>query len=192
MNFLITHAFWSRADSVTKVLVNLFVLGGAVAALVKFKVFNMLAYRYTSELVCRHHSLPDGHPDGNIVFEADYLVRNIGDRPINLATVTLQLCAATLDENNLLKPHPTQVLADRVCKVSDRDKPGLFRIEAGERSIFTLRCQLRHLEPVVFVHCQIAWPIRRIPWLSRKPAAPYVGMYVAQKNAIGKSEAAAT
>jgi hypothetical protein len=180
MDFLIADTFWSRADSVTKVLVNLSVLGAAAAALVKLKVLNMLARRYTSELVCRHHPLPDGQ----IIFEADYVVRNSGDRPINLATVTLQLCAAS-HEGILLVPDRTQILAERVCAASDRDKEGLFRIEAGERSIFTLRCQPPHLDAVVFVLCQIAWPDRR-------PPAPYVGMYVLQMNAIGEREAAAT
>src|SRR5215471_1095599 len=179
MDFL-AETFWSRADSVTKVLVNLSVLGAAAAALVKLKVLNMLAHRYTSELTCRHAPLPDGQ----IVFEADYVVRNSGDRPINLATITLQLCAAT-HKGILLVPDDKQVLAERICAVTDLDKPGLFRIEAGERSIFTLRCQLPHLDAVVFVLCQIEWP-------NKRPPAPYVGMYVAQTNAIGKGEAAAT
>jgi hypothetical protein len=126
MDFLIAETFWSRADSVTKVLVNLSILGAAAAALVKLKVLNILAHRYTSELVCQHHPLPDGQ----IVFEADYVVRNSGDRPINLGTVTLQLCAATR-EGVLLMPDRTQVLAERVCAVSDHDKRGLFRIEAA-------------------------------------------------------------
>ena len=179
MDFLIADTFWSRADSITKVLVNLSILGAAAAALVKLKVLNILAHRYTSELACRHHPLPDGQ----IVFEADYMVRNSGDRPINLATVTLQLCAAT-HEGILLMPDRSQVLAERVCAVNDLDKRGLFRIEAGERSIFTLRCQLPHLDAVVFVLCQIAWPSRRSP-------APYVGMYVAEKNPIRKDEVSA-
>jgi hypothetical protein len=159
-------AFWSAADTVTSVLVNISVLAAALAALVKFRVFAMFSHRYRSELQCRHHVLPTGQ----IAFEADYSVHNTGERPIDLTSVTLQLCASATD-GPLLVPDPGCVLAERVLGARDADKRGLFRIEAGERSIFTLRCVLAQLDTMVFVRCQLAWKDNRA-------LAPYIGLYV--------------
>ena len=158
--------FWSTADTVTSVLVNISVLGAAVVAIVKFRLLNMLGRRYRSELQCSHHTLPNGR----VVFVADYSVHNTGERPIRLSSVTLRLHPAAR-EGVLLAPDRQRLLAERVLNSSDPERRGLFQIESGERSIFTLRCDLPELSDVVFVLCQLSWLDSRTP-------APYIGMYI--------------
>ena len=156
----------STAQTVTSVLVSLSVLGGAVVAVIKFRVLHLFSRRYRSELQCKHYALPNGR----VIFEADYTIYNTGERPIALSSVTMRLHPATRD-GVLLVPDRTTLLAERILEPTDREKRGLFQIEAGERSICTLRCELAELHDVVFVHCQLSWPDRRNP-------APYIGMYV--------------
>ena len=162
-----SSGLWSTAQTITSVLVNLTVLAGAVVAVIKFRLFQLFSRRYRSELQCRHHALPNGR----IVFEADYTIHNIGERPIPLSSVALRLHPAAR-EGVLLVPDRKTLLAERILESTDVDKRGLFQIEGGERSIFTLRCELAELSSVVFLNCQLSWPDRRAP-------APYIGMYVA-------------
>ncbi len=158
--------FWHAAQTVTSVLVNLSVLAAAVVAVIKFRLLHILGRRYRSELQCTHHALQNGR----VIFSAEYSIHNTGERPIALSCVTLRLHPAAR-EGVLLVPDRQTLLAERVLASADPDKRGLFRIEAGERSIFTLRCELPELNDVVFCFCQLSWPDRRDP-------APYVGMYV--------------
>jgi hypothetical protein len=158
--------FCDTASNVTSILVDVSVLGAVVAAAVKFRVFNMFARRYKSEVLCSHHSLPDG----GIVFEGEYTVTNTGDRPIQLSGVTLRLCRAGR-QANLFVPDDKNVLAERKLEPLNTGKPGLFTILAGERTIYTLRCYLDSIDPVVFLLCEVRWNDHREP-------APFIGMYV--------------
>ena len=159
-------SFWTRANTVTSVLVDVSVLFAALAAVIKFRVLNMLGRRYRSELACTHHALPAG----DIVFLGDYIIHNTGDRPILLTRVTLRLHAARRD-GAILMADETQTLAERVYSCADSTRKGLFRIGAGERSIFPMRCQLPKLDSVVFLSCRLSWSDGREP-------APYNGIYV--------------
>ena len=168
-----SSGFWGTADTVASVLVNLSVLAAAVVAVIKFRLLHMFGRRYRSELQCTHHALENGRA----IFIGEYSVHNTGERPITLSRVTLCLHPAAR-EGVLLAPERQALLAERVLTSEDPDKRGLFQIEAGERSIFTLRCELPELNDVVFLLCQLSWPDRRDP-------APYLGMYV-PCNVIGK------
>ena len=164
-----SNDFWALADTITSVLVNLSVLVAAVVAVIKFRLLHMLGRRYRSELQCTHHVAQNGRA----IFIGDYSVHNTGERPITLSHVTLRLHPATR-EGVLLVPEQQTLLAERILTSADTGKRGLFQIEAGERSIFPLRCELPELNDVVFLLCQLSWSDRRDP-------APYVGMYVPSK-----------
>ena len=157
----------SVLESITNVLVNVTVLAAAVVAVVKFRLFNLFSHRFRAEVACAHSQLPGGR----ILFRGDYIVHNTGERPIALRTVDLRLLRARELDGGVIEPDEATVLAARVI-ASDRESvKGLHRIEAGERSIFTLRCILDQLDDVVFFVCRIGWPHRRDP-------APYIGLYV--------------
>ena len=173
-----TSGFWEIGDTITSVLVNVSVLAAAVAAAIKFRVLHMLRRRYRSELLCRHYALSNGR----VIFVGDYSVHNIGERPMAVSRVSLRLHPAA-PQGALLVPDPNLLLAERVLEAGDADKTGLFQIEAGERSIFTLRCELPELPGVVFLLCRLSWPDRREP-------APFVGMYVRTDFTINRETTA--
>jgi hypothetical protein len=163
--------FWKQADTVTSVFVHVSVLLAALAGVIKFRLLHIFSRRYKSELECRHHLLFDGR----VVFEADYTVSNTGERPIDFTGVSLCLCAAEL-RDGLLSPNSDRTFARRVLEPIDSEKDRIFHIEAGERSIFTLRAILTSLDPVAFVLCQLTWTHKLQP-------APYFGMYVRTESA---------
>ena len=164
------EGFWKQAETIGSVLVHVSVLLAALAGVVKFRLLHIFSRRYKSELECRHHLLADGQ----IVFEADYTVTNTGERPIDFTGVSLCLCAASV-RAGLLSPDVDRRFAERVIDTTDNQRRGVFHIEAGERSIFTLRTVLPTLEPVTFVLCQLSWPLER-------KLAPYFGMYVREDD----------
>lgn len=168
--------FWKQADTITSVLVHVSVFLAAMAAAIKFRMLHLLSRRYKSELACRHHVLASGQ----VVFEADYTVNNTGERPIDLARVSLRLCAAECREG-LLSPDQERIFAERNLDPTDTEKRGLFHIEAGERTTFTLRTMLASLEPITFVLCQLSWHEHRQP-------APYIGLYVREDGAGLKTQ----
>jgi hypothetical protein len=160
--------FWTNAKTVTSVLANVIVIATAIAALIKFRVYNMFSRRYRSELACKHYVLSTG----DVVFVADYTIHNTGNRRIIFSTVTLQLRPA-IRNRQLLEANKKQTLAESVLRIEDPERRGLFRIEAGERSTFQLRCQLDTLDPVVFVQCQ-----PKATWRDRRNLALYRTIYV--------------
>lgn len=168
--------FWSQAHTVTSVLVNVSVLAAAIAAAIKFRILHLLARRYRSELSCHHHVLADRR----IVLVVEYAVQNTGERPIAFTQVSLTL-HPPVREHALLLPDPDTVLAQRVMVPGPATR-GLFLVEAGERSIFTLRCELPELPEITFVLCQLSWPDRR-------PAAPFIGMYVMRDGTLSPQSA---
>ncbi len=172
-----SSGFWDQAQAVTSVLVNLSVVGAAIAAGIKFRILHLLSRRYRSDLCCHHHVLEDRR----IVFVVEYAVQNTGERPITFSQVSLTL-HPPVREQALLLHDPNTVLAERVL-VPDPASRGLFSVEAGERSIFTLRCELPQLPEIIFVLCKLSWPDRRAP-------APFIGMYVPRDGTLSPKSAA--
>jgi len=155
----------------TGLLVDITLLLAAAAAVVKFQLLNVLGHRWRSELACAHWELQDG----SIVFTADYTLHNTGPRALRMGQVTLRLVGAKA-HGPLLVPDETVVLAERVLSPSDPALRGLFWIESGERTIFTLRCRLEALPETVFVLCGFDLKHQRVPAAFRgfycKPASP--------------------
>lgn len=159
-------ASWEELDTVSGVLVNAAVLAGAIAAMVKFHLFNLFGHRWRSDLECKHFELPDG----DVVFTADYTITNTGERPLFLSRVTIRLLPAIRDGVQL-KADLENCLAERVMDPAQSTLKGLFQVEPGERAIFPLRCMLPALDPVVFVQCGFELPNKRVP-------AAFLGFYV--------------
>ena len=154
---------WHEA---TGLLVDIVLLIGAIGAAIKFRLFNVLGFRWRSELSCTHYELPDS----SIIFTADYVINNTGQRPLNLKNVTLRLTAAR-KEGALLMPDESRTYATRVYESGDPAFKGLFQIEPGERTIFAFRAQLATLDEAVFVLCEFALEQKRTP-------GAYRGFYV--------------
>lgn len=181
-------ASWEELDTVSGVFVNVAVLAGAVAAMVKFHLFNLFGHRWRSDLECKHFELPDG----DVVFTADYTITNTGERPLSLSKVTIRLLPAIRDGVQV-KADLDNCLAERVMNPTQSTLKGLFQVEPGERAIYPLRCILPTLDSVVFVQCGFELPHRRVP-------AAFLGFYVkvppAQANkpldAAGGARAAPT
>jgi hypothetical protein len=159
-------ASWEELDTVSGVFVNVAVLAGAVAAMVKFHLFNLFGHRWRSDLECKHFELPDG----DVVFTADYTITNTGQRPLFLSKVTIRLLPAVRDGVQV-KADLENCLAERVMNPTQSTLKGLFQVEPGERAIFPLRCILPSLDSVVFVQCGFELPHRRVP-------AAFLGFYV--------------
>lgn len=139
-------------------LVDLVLLVGALGAAIKFRLFNILGYRWRSELECSHTNLPDS----SVIFTADYTLSNTGQRPLQISEVRMRLTAAK-QEGALLFPDEDRVYAQRVMHPDDAPLKGLFQIEPGERTIFVLRTKLSELDEAVFVLCEFTIPQKRIP-----------------------------
>jgi hypothetical protein len=153
---------------ITSILVDCTLLVAAVVAVVKFQIFNVFGHRWRSDLACRHYVLPDGR----FVFVAGYTITNTGERPLELRHVMIRLVGSRT-ENSLLIPDEERVLARRLMQSSSSSVRGLFDIQPGERSIFTLRSCLDHLDDTVFVLCSFELAHRREP-------AGYRGFYCKQ------------
>jgi len=151
--------------------VDLAVLFGALAAIVKFRLFNLLGRRWRSELACVHYDLPDS----SVIFTADYTIHNTGQRPIRVTEVSIRLTGVR-QEGSLLLADENQIYATRVMRSGDPALKGVFQIEPGERTIFTIRTKLPTLEDAVFVLCDFSVSDRRTP-------ASYRGFYVKSPSA---------
>ena len=141
-------------------------MAGAIGAVIKFRLFNILGHRWRSELAYSHSEMPDG----SVIFTADYTVHNTGQRPLQIKEVTIRLLAAK-QEGVLLVPDETRVIAKRVMGPADPGLKGLFQVEPGERTIFVLRAKLAELDDAVFVICDFSWSqarFRRLPGLHDK------------------------
>jgi hypothetical protein len=157
---------WARLGETTHVFVDLTILLGALAAIVKFQVFHLFTHRWHSSVDCVHHVLPDG----SIVLSADYRVTNTGQRPINVLAVKLRLLTARAEGPLLMPDESAPPLAARDLHPADLRTRGNFRIEPGERTIFPLRCHLDELPDCVFISCAF-YP------QSRRPYTTYRGFY---------------
>jgi len=83
--------------------------------------------------------------------------------------VTLRLVGAKV-ESGILVPDENRVLARGFLQSTTVAARGMFDLQPGERSIFTLRALLDHLDDTVFVLCAFEIPNRREP-------AGYRGFY---------------
>lgn len=164
-------ASWDALETASAVFVNLTILFGAAAAIMKFQLYNLLGHRWRSDLTCKHYNLPDG----SLVFTADYSITNTGERPLRLTKVRVRLLPA-ICEGVLLKPDSDHCIAERIMSPTDSTLKGLFQIEPSERSIFTLRCKLPQLKDVVFIQCGFESPDHRVP-------AAFSGIYVKSQDA---------
>jgi hypothetical protein len=160
----------------TGLLVDIALLLGAIVAVVKFRLFNILGHRWRSELTCNHHVLPDS----TVVFTADYTISNTGQRPLRLNTVTIRLTAAR-DEASLVLPDESKIFAERIFQSGTPALKGLFQIEPGERTIFPIRAHLPELDEVMFVLCEFTLKQKREP-------AAYRGFYVKSRPAHNQNE----
>lgn len=147
-------------------LVDVALLSGAVAAVIKFRLFNILGHRWRSDLACTHCLLPDS----SVIFTADYTINNTGQRPLRLKEVTIRLTGAR-QEGALLLPDESRVYATRLFQSGNPALKGLFQIEPGERTIFPLRTKLPNLDDAVFVLCEFSLKQKRVP-------GAYRGFYV--------------
>ena len=155
-----------QVHHLTGLLVDVVLLAGAIGAVVKFRLFNILGHRWRSELAYSHSVMPDG----SVIFTADYTLHNTGQRPLQIKEVRIRLLGAK-QEGVLLVPDETRVIASRVMGPADPGLKGLFQVEPGERTIFVLRAKLAELDDAVFVICDFSWPQSRVP-------AAYRGFYV--------------
>lgn len=114
--------------------------------------------------------------DGSVVFAADYTVHNTGPRLLRVTRVNLRLVGSKIDDA-ILAPNKTEILAERTLLPSDPSLRGLFWIESGERSIFTLRCRIREFPETVFILCTFELAHRRVP-------AAFCGFYCHASKAI--------
>jgi hypothetical protein len=157
---------WARVGEATHVLVDITILLGGLAAIVKFQLFHLLTHRWHSSVDCMHHVLPDG----SIVFNADYRVTNTGQRPIYVREVKLRLLPARADGALLLPDESAHPIASRHLSADDLRTRGNFRIEPGERTIFPRRCHLDELPDYVFISCAFNPD-------SRRPGTIFRGFY---------------
>lgn len=146
----------------TGVAVDLAILAGAIAAAIRFRIFNVFGYRWRTEVRCQHAALADG----SVIFLADYVVNNTGRRPLKLTSVSIDVSAATQD-GQLLVPDPSKPIASRTLHAGDSSLKGIFQIEPGERTIFPLRARLDRLDEFVFVVCTFATAAQRTPTVFR-------------------------
>ncbi|HWM26238.1 MAG TPA: hypothetical protein VNP98_15595 [Chthoniobacterales bacterium] len=133
-------------------IVDVVLLLGAIGAAIKFRLFNILGFRWRSDLKCAHYPLPNS----SVIFAADYTVNNAGQRPLRLKNVTIRLTGAR-QEGTLLEPDENRIFATRIFESDDPALKGrLFEIEPGEQTIFTLRAKLPSLDEAVFILCEFS------------------------------------
>jgi hypothetical protein len=158
---------WTQLERMTGTLVNVTIIIGALVAVIKLRLYNLLERRFRSEVQCSHAQLSDGR----ILFCGDYIVQNTGERQIWIEDVHLKLLGSKLTSDNLVIQNENVVLAARSLPRGHESYKGLHRLEAGERSIFPLRCIVNDLDEISFFVCKIMWPYTRTP-------SPYISLYV--------------
>ena len=158
---------WEELHHVSGVIADVIIALAAIAAVIRFRILRPLAPRWRSELSCAAWRMPDG----GVIFTADYILNNTGPRVLGLTNVTVRLVKSKVS-GVVLEPDESHVLAERVMAASDPSLKGMFLVESGERSIFTLRCRLDEMPEAVFILCGFDLKRRRVP-------AAYRGFYCA-------------
>lgn len=136
-------------------LVDLTILFGALAAAYKFRVFDVLGHKYRSEVWCG--SAPLGSDEGGrVLFVGNYVIHNTGNRPLKISWVSLRLLQLhEPGEDGILDSSRSRELVKRTF-----DKDGgvsWFRVGAGERSIYPLRCHLPSIDGTLALECKFGW-----------------------------------
>jgi len=132
---------------------------GAVGAVIKYRLLNFFGHKWESSLATTDQLL-DG---GTHLFLAEYAVANNGQRPLRIEGVSLSLMGARREAQSvLLQPDQAAVFACR--NVPDGvGTPGNLDVQPGERSIFTLRCEVGELPELSFVECTLRFRHKRLP-----------------------------
>jgi hypothetical protein len=144
------------------------ILLAAGAAVLKFHIYNLFGYRWKSEVKAEHFSMPDG----SVILSADYIVSNTGQRPLKFSKVSIRIHGIK-QEGSLIVRYDSTVLAERIILSTDSGVKGNFEIEAGERTIFTVRTLQKTLPQAIFVFCQFESMIRRTPAIYQSFYSPY-------------------
>jgi len=147
---------------ITGIAVDAAIFAGAIAAGIKFRVYNVFGYRWRTDVTCSHAELADG----SVILLADYVVNNTGRRPLKLTDVSITVHAAR-QSGQLIEHDESKVITARVLHAGDRTLQGIFLIEPGERTIFPLRARLDRLDEYVFVTCTFATLAQRTPTVFR-------------------------
>lgn len=157
-------------EKITSILVNLTILTAALVAAIKLQLYNLLERRFRTEFRATHIELGNGA----ILFEGDYVIHNTGERPIKLSKVDLGLYGVQNIQGQLEINREKEIFR-RVITAENTDLEGLFHLQPGERSIFTIRCQLSDLEDMTFIRCQFEWPYKR-------KSGSYLSLYIRKKG----------
>lgn len=167
-------------QQILSIATDFVILGAAFVAAIKFKVFALWKHSYRTELECKHSEIP---PNG-VIFTADYRIINTGERPLRIGRVRLSMYRSKQVKGGHLVPDsdnqlvPATVFTEHEVKPSEHPKRigQLGDIKKSERSIFTLRCQLKELPAVVFVVGEFEW--ERDTLQTKMRPTRFVGIYV--------------
>ncbi len=157
-------------EKLTSILVHLTVFVASLVAIIKLKLYKLLEHRYQSEFRATHTPLSDN----KILFEGDYVVLNTGERPIKLTKVDIGLYGVQRINGQVVIDHDNEIFK-RVISIDDETVAGLMTIHSGEKVIFTVRCELSHLDDMMFVNCRFEWPYKRKP-------GSYLSLYVKSRG----------
>lgn len=141
-------------------LVNLTILGGALVAAYKFRVFDVMGHRYRSEVWCA--STPAGEDEpGRILFVGNFIIHNTGDRPLKIREVRLFLIEPCEDDVTIDSDRAREPLLRR--KFEADSGTSWLRIGAGERSIYPMRGYVDRVTGPLIFKCEFEWKHRGQP-----------------------------
>ena len=117
-----------------EIAVNITVLITAVFAVIKFKLYEVLNPRYDTDMKVEQQCIGD-----KIYLICTYVIKNTGELPISLLSVSLNFYEAKEDDGQIKCLEEGNSLPQRVFKASNRRYRDLMKISAGERSEFPIR-----------------------------------------------------
>lgn len=165
--------------SLLDLLVSITVLGGALAAAYKFRVFDVLGHRYRSEVWCTSTPAGPGEP-GRILFVGNFVIHNTGNRPLKIGRVELSLLTPRKGDRVI---DSDRVVDDPLLQrefVADTGT-SWFRVGAGERSIYPVRGYIDDVSgPLLFTCC--------FEWKHRGKPSPFVWLYDPRMPMTWRSE----
>ncbi|MEM8556799.1 MAG: hypothetical protein AAGG50_03045 [Bacteroidota bacterium] len=147
------------AETLSSILVNTFVVFAAIFGAYQFRMHRKYQNRYNTYVKCNHYV----NDNDEILLEAKYYVNNLGDRPISLSRVEIKAMNVLKFENGVAILDYNNIICERTITRKDLVSRGIFDIQAEERSIFTMRCLLNDLDPIIMVACEIEWVSDREP-----------------------------
>ena len=118
-----------------EIAVNITVLIAAVFAVIKFQLYEVLNPRYDTDMKVEQQYTKEG----NIYLICTYVIKNTGELPISLLSVSLNFYEAKEDDGQIKCLEEGNSLPQRVFKASNRRYRDLMKISAGERSEFPIR-----------------------------------------------------